>query len=160
MRGRLAGQRELDAAVAAERSRDAERMKRPEPVAELEQQLVVDREERSFERGEYRQLVVGPLDRGQRRANRLHLLAPVECLPADEQVRHPSRLDRVDVGPRHVVAEADEAAEEDGDVARLQRHAHLAPVGLLLAHRPRALFDEPRDVRADDVGQRRFDGLR
>ena len=59
--------------------------------------LVVDREERSLQRREHRQLVVGPFDGGERRANRLDLLAVVERAAADEQVRQPARLDRVDV---------------------------------------------------------------
>ena len=74
--------------------------KRAEPVPELEQVLVVDREERSLQRREHRQLVVGPLDRGQRRANRLDFFAVVKRLAADEQVRNAARLDRVDVRPR------------------------------------------------------------
>ena len=62
-----------------------------------EQRLVVDREQRAAQRREHRQLVVGPLDRRQRGANRLDLLAVVKRLAADEQVRHAARLERVDV---------------------------------------------------------------
>ena len=48
----------------------AERMERAEAMPELEQMLVVDREQRALQRREHRQLVVGPLDGGQRRADR------------------------------------------------------------------------------------------
>ena len=64
----------------------------------VEQLLVADREQRAAQRREHRQLVVGPLDRRQRRAQRLDLLALVEALAADEQVRHAARLERLDVG--------------------------------------------------------------
>ena len=50
-----------------------------------------------LQRREHRQLVVGPLDRGQRRADRLDFLAAVKRLAADEQMRNAARLDRVDV---------------------------------------------------------------
>ena len=72
-------------------------MKRAEPMPELEQMLVVDREQRSLQRREHRQLVVGPFDRGQRRADRLDFFAAVKRLAADEQMRNAARLDRVDV---------------------------------------------------------------
>ena len=98
VRGRLAGEREILPGVAAELLRNPERMERAEAVPELEQVLVVDREQRSLQRREHRQLVVRPLDRGQRRADRLDLLAAVKRLAADEQVRDAARLDRVDVG--------------------------------------------------------------
>ena len=71
---------------------------------------------------EHRQLIVGPLDRHQRRAQRLDLLAVVERPAADEQVADAARFERVDVRPRDVLAVADEAPEQDADVARLDRH--------------------------------------
>ena len=71
--------------------------KAPKRCAELEQMLVVDREERALQRREHRQLVVRPLDGGQRRADRLDLFASVKRLAADEQMRNAARLDRVDV---------------------------------------------------------------
>ena len=134
-RDRLAGQRELLAGVAAELERHAERMEGAEAVAELEQRLVVDREERSLQRREDRQLVVGPFDRGERRANRLDLFAVVESAAADEQVRQPARLDRVDVAAGQVLAEADEAAEQDRDVPR-RRRRRAAPRRRPAARRP------------------------
>ena len=103
-----------------------------EAVTELEQLLVVDREQRALQRREHRQLVVGPLDRGERGADGFDLLAAVKRLAADEQVRDAARLDRVDVRARDVVAEADEPAEQDRDVPRLQRHAPLGAVRLPL----------------------------
>ena len=67
----------------------------PEPRAEFEEVLVVDREQRALERREHRQLVVRPLDGRERRADRLDLLAPVKRLAADEQMRNAARLDGV-----------------------------------------------------------------
>ena len=67
-------------------------------VAILEQQVVGEREERAAQRGIDRQLVVGPLDGAERHAQRVDLLALVERLAADEQVRHAARLERLDVG--------------------------------------------------------------
>ena len=72
-------------------------MKDAEPMPELEQLLIVDREERSLQRRKHRQLVVGPFDRGQRRADRLDFLAAVKRLAADQQMRDAARLDGVGV---------------------------------------------------------------
>ena len=94
------------------------------------------------------ELVVRPFDRGQRRADGLHLLAVEEGLAADEDVAHTARLERPHIGLRHVVAEAEEAAEQDADVARLHRAA---------LHFPAALVHDPRDERADGIRQRLFD---
>src|SRR5262249_42515711 len=114
----LADQRELAAAVAPELLRDAKRMKSAEPVPEFEQQLVVNGEQRSFQRRKHRQLVVRPLDRGERRADGLDFFATVKGLAADEEVRNPARLDCVRVSPRDIFAEADESSEENGDIPR------------------------------------------
>src|SRR5262245_4694336 len=62
---RLATQRQCVTAIAAKLLRHAERMKRSEPVSELEQVLVIYREQRALQRGEHGELVVRPLDRGQ-----------------------------------------------------------------------------------------------
>ena len=97
VRRRLTGERQIPTGIAAELFRHAERMEGAEPVTELEQLLVVDREERALERREHRQLVVGPFDGGERRAYRLDLFAAVKRLAADEQMRNAARLDRVGV---------------------------------------------------------------
>ena len=83
--------------VAVERRRHPERVQmRPskplrrrqtESMRPFEQRLVADGEERPAQRREHRQLVVRPLDRGQRRADRLDFLALVKRLAADEHVR-------------------------------------------------------------------------
>jgi hypothetical protein len=49
LRHGIGGQRQVSAAVPAELLRNPERMERAEPVAELEQRLVVYREERPFQ---------------------------------------------------------------------------------------------------------------
>ena len=101
-------------------------MQAAEAAAVLEQQLVGHGEERAAHGREHRQLVVGPLDGGERGAHGLDLLARVEGLAADEQVRDAVRLERLDVVARHVAAPAVEAAEEDADVARGEGHAYFA----------------------------------
>ncbi len=63
----------------------------------LEQRFVADREERSSQRPEHRQLIVRPLEGGERRAHRLDLLALVERLAADEQMRDAARFERLHV---------------------------------------------------------------
>ena len=133
-------------------------MERAEPVPELEQLLVVDREQRAFQRREHRQLVVGPLDRGERGADRLDLLAAVKRLAADEQVRNAARLDGVDVRARHVLAEADEPPEQHRDVPRLNRHPHArCRPRRVRPPASRSVVDQPGDERADRVGQRFLD---
>ena len=107
--------------------RNAKRMEAAEALLPLQQLLVADREQRAPQRREHRQLVVRPLDRGQRRADRLDLLAIVERLAADQHVMHAARLERADVGLRHVLAEAEEAPEQDADVARLDFDAGSSP---------------------------------
>ena len=56
-------------------------------VTEAQQQVVGEREQRTFERGEERQLVFRPLDGGQRGAQRFHFLAIVERFRPNQQVR-------------------------------------------------------------------------
>ena len=70
-----------------------------EAVGPVEQVLVRDREERSTQRREHRQLVVRPLDRGERRADRLDLFTLVKGASADQHVRDAARLERLDVRP-------------------------------------------------------------
>src|SRR5437763_14243475 len=102
-------------------------------MTEFHELLIVDREERALERRKHRQLIVGPFDGRERRANRLDFLAAVKRLAADEQVGNTTRLDRVDVLAGDVLAEAHEAPEQDRDMARLKRHSGLGAVGLRLA---------------------------
>ena len=134
---------------------DVERM---EPVARmrvpvLEQRLLPDREQRAPQRRIHVQRIVGPLDGRERRAQRLDLLAIVERPAADEQVRDVARLERVHVRPRDVVGELDEAAEEDADVPRLDRH-ELRRAVPALGDLPVALVEQPVDPGADGVRKR------
>src|SRR5690242_17987512 len=125
-------------------------MKSASEMVVLEQVLVADREERTSQRGEHRQLIVWPFDRGQGRAQGFDLLAIVKRLAADEQVLHSARVERIDVWARHVVAVAEKAAEENADVPGLQADE---PVGMrTLGDFPSALRDQPVDVGADGVG--------
>ncbi len=121
----------------------------------LEQVRVANREKRPAQRREHRELIVRPLDRHQRGAERLNLFAVVKRLAAHEQVVDTARLERFDVLARDVLTETHEPAEQDADVPRLERHA-LARIPAL-GDRPAALTHKPVHVRADRVGQRRLD---
>ena len=119
--------------------RNAERMKSAMTFVPVEQILVSDREQRAAQRREHRQLVVRPLDRRQRGADGLDLLALVEALPADEDMRNPAGIQRVHVRPRDVVSERDEAPEQHADVAG--------------SHSPAASRDQPLDERPNRIWQ-------
>ena len=64
---------------------------------EQKKTVVRETEQRSAQGGEDGELVVGPLDRGERDAHRLDLLALVEAASTDEHVRHIEALKRFDV---------------------------------------------------------------
>src|SRR6202011_3414692 len=104
---------------------DTERVERTEAMPEFEQVRIVDREERSLEGREDRQLVVGPFDGGHRRADGLDLFAAMKRLAADQQMRDATSLDGVDIPARDVFAEADEPPEQHRDVLRSDRHVRL-----------------------------------
>jgi hypothetical protein len=126
---------------------------RAKTVPEFEQLLIVNREERSLQRREDGEFVVGPFDGGERGPNRLHFLTTVKRFPADEQVRDAARFDRIRVLARDVLAEADESSEQNRDVPRLNRHAHFRTVAMSLAHVPPVSgIDKPRHERPDRVG--------
>ena len=61
----------------------------------LEQLLVTNREQRSAQRRKHRQLVVRPLDRRERGADRFDFLAIVKCLAADEHMMDAARFERL-----------------------------------------------------------------
>ena len=138
------GPRRPRAAARARRRARLQRLERPEvsrACAVVEQHVVAEGEQRAAQRPEHRQLVVRPLDRGERRAQRLDLLALVEALAADQQVRQVARLERLHVRPRDVehafVRPRVEAPEQQADVARLDRRALGGP--LAVGHRPAAV---------------------
>ena len=64
-----------------------EGMEAREALAKRQQGAVAEREERAAQRREHGQIVVGTLDRRERVANRLDLLALVKRAAADEHVR-------------------------------------------------------------------------
>ena len=134
---------------------EALRCSGPETMRPLEQRLVADREERSSERREHRQLVVRPFDRRKRGANGLHLFALVERLAADQHVRDPARLERLDVRAGDVVLPADETPEQEADMLRGDVHGRFAAA---LRHLPPALAQHPLDEGGDGPRQRLLDG--
>ena len=143
--------------------RDTERMEAPEAVPVGEERFVVDGEQRTAERREYGELVIGPLDRGQRRPQNAHFFAIVERTAADQQMPDAARFVRVDVGTRHVGAPTVEPPEQHGDVARLDRDTlrrgslRRRP-GPAFRHRPPAFPHHPVDERADRIGKGCLDG--
>ena len=97
--------------------RHAVRVKHARDRVILEQLLLADGEQRAVQRGIDRQLVLGPLDGGERGADGIDFLALVEGLAADQQVRNAARFERLDVLARDVLAEVQEAPEQQADVA-------------------------------------------
>ena len=144
---------------------DAEGVEATEAVPVCEERFVVDGEQRSAQGREDGELVIGPLDGGQRGAQRPHLFALVKRPAADQQVPNPARLERVDVGPRHVGAPTVETPEEQGDVPCIDRYALLlgtlrSRARSLPGHGPAALAHQPVDEGADGIGEGHLDGLR
>ena len=92
-----------------------------ELMAILEQLLIPDRKQCAPQRRKHRQLIVWPLDRRERGAQRLDFAAIVKRPAADEQMRDAARFERPDVRPRHVLSETDEPAEQQADVPGLDR---------------------------------------
>src|SRR5439155_344055 len=129
---------------AGVRRAGSKRMQPAVALAEEEQRVVAQREERTLEDREYRQLVVGPLDGGGGGAHRQHFLSRVVRSPADRHVRDPPRFQRVDVSTGEVAAVVAHALEEQAHVPRLHRHPILA---VALAHLPAALREQPIDER-------------
>src|SRR6478735_1560011 len=93
-------------------------MKHARPCVIFEQFFLTDREKRPMQRGVHRQLVFGPLDRSERGPNGIDFFALVKGLAADEQVRDTTSLELLDVVARDVLAEMQEAAEQQADVTR------------------------------------------
>ena len=93
----------------------------PTGFAEGQQRRVGQGEDRAVKGGEHRQLVVGPLDRHQRVAQRLHFFPIVKGAAAEQDMGHAPRLQRAHVAARDVVAPGVETAEQDTYVARLNR---------------------------------------
>ena len=124
------------------------------PVPINEKRLVAKREEWPSESGEHLEFVIGPLDRRDRIAERDDLLSIMEGPPANEDVRYAARLQRTDVGPRHIGSEILETAEKKGDVPRPDRHG-----AALFFDGPAALVDQPLYESADGTGQRCLNAL-
>ena len=61
------------------------------------------------------ELVIRPLDRGKRGANRLYLFAVVQEFSANQQVGEIPCFERPDVGPGHIIkSKLDKPPEERG----------------------------------------------
>ena len=138
-----------------QRVRDSEGVKPARDVVVLEQLLIANREQRAAQSREDRELIVRPLDRHQRRAQRFDFVAIVERLAANQEMFDAARLERFDVRPCDVLTEADEAAKQDADVTRLERNPLIAFVAL--GDRPAALVHEPVDIRAHGIWQAALD---
>ena len=125
------------------------RRRQTESMCPFEERLVSDGEERPSQRREHRQLVIGPLDRGKRRADGLDFLPLVKRLAADEHVRDRACFERFDVRSCDVVLPADEAAEQKADVLGRDRDGSLPAA---FRHHPAALAQHPLDEGADGAG--------
>ena len=145
-----------------QRAGDPERMEAAEAVAVRQERLVVHCEQRPAEGREDGQLVVRPLDGGQHRAHRRHLVALVERAAADQEMAQPAGLEGVDVAARDVAPPGVEAAEQQRDVPRLDGHGHRLVAArrrprLPLGDGPAALADEPCDERPHRIRERCLD---
>ena len=100
-------------------------MKTADPMAVFQQLFVADRKQRAAQSGKYRQLVFGPLDSSQSGAQRLDLRAIMKRAAADQQMSNAARFESFDIRPGHVLLVADKAAEQQADMARLNRHEML-----------------------------------
>src|SRR5712692_7439680 len=98
-------------------------MQAADRFAKLEQRAVGERKQRTAQRRKDREFVVGPLDRGERIAQRLDLLAFIKRAASHQHVRYMTRLERTQIRPRDVAAIGVEAAKKDTDVARAKRNA-------------------------------------
>ena len=141
----------------------------PELMAILEQLLIPDRKQRPPQRRKHRQLIVWPLDRRERGAQRLDFAAVVKRPAADQQMLDAARFERAHVRPRHVLSEADEPPEQQADVPGLDRNQMLFLAWLeadghrrrrfrgTFGHLPIAFVNQPIHERADGVGKRFLD---
>src|SRR5262245_26750373 len=136
--------------------RYAEGVQAADARAVLEQRLVAHREQWPAQGAIDGQLVIRPLDGGERGAQTLDLLPLMERLAADQHVRDAPRLERLDIRLGDVGAPLRDAAKEQADVAR--RHRDLLPWPVALRHAPAAVLDEPPDERGHRVRQRGVDG--
>src|SRR5688572_15850642 len=101
---------------------DAKWMKSPDAMPIFQQIFVADRKQRPAQGCKYRQLVFRPLDSCKRRSQGLDLGAVMKRPAADQQMRDTARFEGFDVRPRHVFLVAGEAAEQETDMSRLNRH--------------------------------------
>src|SRR4029453_18090573 len=90
-----------------------------------------------------RQLVLRPREGAKGGAEPLDFSPVVKGASADEQVRDPSRLQRLDVRTRDVAVVADEPSEQHADLAGANRHQLRLAVFAAHVDRPPALVNEP-----------------
>ncbi len=75
-------------------------------VMEAQQQIVRDREQRAFQRGEKRQFVLRPFDGGERGAQGFHFFAVVKRFRTHQKMRDLAGFQRPDVIARDVAADS------------------------------------------------------
>ena len=101
-----------------------QRPEAPVPLPELQQRIVQHRDQAAAQHREHAQLIVRPLDRAQRRAQRAHFFALVKALRAHQQMRDPARLQAAHILLRQVGAHVREAPEQNADIAILPTARH------------------------------------
>src|ERR1041385_7226116 len=84
--------------------------------------LVIYRKQRAPQCGKNGEFVFRPFNRSKSRADGFDFRAIVKRAAPDEQMRNAARFQSFDIGPCHVLAKADEAAEQQTYVPRLDRH--------------------------------------
>ena len=133
-----------------------ERMQAPVAMAILEQRLVVDREQRAPQRRKHRQLVVGPLDGGKRRARSSRpLRARGRTCPPTSRCGTPRASSASTYG--RVTSCPSSRSAGTGWQTCLRLHRHAARRRRCARSRSSRSRHQPVDEGADGVGQRLLD---
>jgi hypothetical protein len=127
---------------------DGERTVAIDPLPIQQKSLVAQRKERTAQRREDLELIVGPFDCREGVSERDDFLAVMERTAADENVGYAARFERPDVRTRNVRAETPETAKEERNMTRPDRNGPA-----VLSNRPFAVVDQPVDESADRTRQ-------
>ena len=109
-----------------------------EVMAKAQDLFVAHGQQRTAQHGVHAELVVGPFDGFQGRAQRHHLFAIVERATAHQNVGYSARFQRLHVRASGVAVVGLEALEEQANVARFDRHERA-----FVHHAPTAVFEQP-----------------
>src|SRR5687768_7225158 len=115
-------------------------MQGPAPTAIRQQLRVGEREEWSTQRGKHREFVIGPLNRSECIADRLHFLSRMERAAAHEQVWYAMSFQSLHIRPGYVGGVVTQTPKQETNVSRLKRHSLRT---LALSNSPTTLVHHP-----------------